>query len=132
VVGPGIPAGGGTSPLARACSSRPVPGTSDEVYFDRLEDQLNRLLESIDAATNAMRKVLDLQLNERAYVHSVVATIFVPLTFVTCFFGMNFGWMVDQVDSAVAFWLLGFIVPIATATLLWRLLVRPFIIGDPR
>ena len=29
-------------------------GTSDEVYFDRLEDQLNRLLESIDAATNAM------------------------------------------------------------------------------
>lgn len=53
-------------------------------------------------------------------------------SFVTGFFGMNFGWMVDQVDSAVAFWLLGFIVPIATATLLWRLLVRPFLKGDPR
>jgi hypothetical protein len=30
---------------------------------------------------------------------------------------MNFGWMVDRVDSPVAFWLLGFIVPIATAAL---------------
>jgi Mg2+ and Co2+ transporter CorA len=76
--------------------------------------------------------VLDLQLNERAYVLSIVATIFVPLTFVTGFFGMNFGWMVDQVDSAVAFWLLEFGIPIATAALLWRLLVRPFLIGDQR
>jgi Mg2+ and Co2+ transporter CorA len=45
--------------------------------------------------------LLDLQLNERAYVVSVVATIFVP--FITGFFGMNFGWMVDRVDSQVAF-----------------------------
>jgi hypothetical protein len=42
---------------------------------------------------------------------------------------MNFGWMVDRVDSPVAFWLLGFIVPIATGELSWRLLVRPFLIG---
>jgi magnesium transporter len=107
-------------------------GTAEEPYFDRLEDQIDRLLTSIDAAANAMGMVLDLQLNERAYVLSIVATIFVPLTFITGFFGMNFGWMVDRVDSAVAFWLLGFIVPIATATLLWRLLVRPFLKGDPR
>jgi magnesium transporter len=105
-------------------------GTPEEPYFDRLEDQVNRLLASIDAAANAMGTVLDLQLNERAYVVSVVATVFVPLTFITGFFGMNFGWMVDRVDSPVAFWLLGFIVPIATAALSWRLLVRPFISGD--
>jgi magnesium transporter len=107
-------------------------GASEEPYFDRLEEQVNRLLTSIDAAANAMGMVLDLQLNERAYVVSVVATIFVPLTFITGFFGMNFGWMVDQVDSQVAFWLLGFIVPIATAALCWRLLVRPFLKGDQR
>jgi magnesium transporter len=107
-------------------------GTTEEPYFDRLDDQVDRLLTSIDAAANAMGMVLDLQLNERAYVLSVVATIFVPLTFITGFFGMNFGWMVDQVDSAVAFWLLGFGVPVATAALLWRLLVRPFLIGDQR
>ena len=107
-------------------------GTGEEPYFDRLENQVDRLLTSIDAAASALGTVLDLQLNERAYVVSVVATIFVPLTFITGFFGMNFGWMVDQVDSPVAFWLLGFIVPIATATLCWRLLVRPFMAGDRR
>jgi magnesium transporter len=107
-------------------------GASDEAYLDRLDEQVNRLLTSIDAAANAMGMLLDLQLNERAYVVSVVATIFVPLTFITGFFGMNFGWMVDQVDSQIAFWLLGFIVPIATAALSWRLLVRPFLTGDRR
>jgi magnesium transporter len=107
-------------------------GASEEPYLDRLEDQIDRLLTSIDAAANAMGMLLDLQLNERAYVVSVVATIFVPLTFITGFFGMNFGWMVDQVDSQIAFWLLGFSVPIATAALSWRLLVRPFLTGDRR
>jgi magnesium transporter len=99
-------------------------GASEASYFDRLEDQVNRLLTSIDAAANAMGMVLDLQLNERAYVISIIATIFVPLTFITGFFGMNFGWMVDRIDSPVAFWLLGFTVPIATAALAWRFLAR--------
>ena len=61
---------------------------------------------------------------------SVVATIFVPLTFITGFFGVNFGWMVDHVDTQIAFWLLGFVVPAATAALSWRLLVRRFVMGD--
>ena len=107
-------------------------GASEEANLDRLEEQVSRLLTSIDAAANAMGMFLDLQLNERAYVVSIVATIFVPLTFITGFFGMNFGWMVDQVDSQLAFWLLGFIVPVATAALSWRLLVRPFLTGDRR
>jgi hypothetical protein len=42
-------------------------GTSEEPYFDRLGDQLDRLLTSIDAAANALGMVLDLQLNERAW-----------------------------------------------------------------
>jgi len=102
----------------------------EERYVDRLDEQADRLLGSIDAASNAMGMVLDLQLNERAYLVSVVATIFVPLTFITGFFGMNFGWMVDRVDTPVAFWLLGFVVPAVTAALSWRFLVRRFVIGD--
>ena len=111
-----------------------LPGfdTDDEPYFDRLDEELDRLLSSIDAAANAMGVLLDLQLNERAYVVSLVATIFVPLTFVTGFFGMNFGWMVDQIDTPVAFWLLGLIVPIAAGALSWRFLVRRFVMGDDR
>ena len=52
----------------------------EEPYLDRLDEQADRLLASIDAAANAMGMMLDLQLNERAYLVSVVATIFVPLT----------------------------------------------------
>jgi magnesium transporter len=104
----------------------------EERYLDRLDEQADRLLGSIDAASNVMGMVLDLQLNERAYLVSVVATIFVPLTFITGFFGMNFGWMVDRIDTQVAFWLLGFLVPAAAATLAWRLLVRRFVTGDDR
>ena len=79
-----------------------------------------------------MGMLLDLQLNERAYVVSVVATIFVPLTFVTGFFGMNFGWMVDHIDSPIAFWLLGMGIPIAAAAVSWRFLVRRFLMGEIR
>ena len=104
----------------------------EERYLDRLGEQADRLLASIDAASNAMGMVLDLQLNERAYLVSVVATIFVPLTFITGFFGMNFGWMVDRVDTQIAFWLLGFVVPAATVALSWRFLVRRFVMGDER
>jgi magnesium transporter len=77
-----------------------------------------------------MGMLIDLQLNERAYVVSVVATIFVPLTFITGFFGMNFGWMVDQIDSPIAFLLLAFLLPLATALVFWRLGVRRFLVGD--
>ena len=102
----------------------------DEPSFDRLSQQVNHLLVSIDAAANGMGMLLDLQLNQRAYLVSVVATIFVPLTFITGFFGMNFGWMVDHIGSPVAFALLGLVVPGATALLVWRLLVRRFLVGD--
>jgi magnesium transporter len=104
--------------------------TDSGPYFDRLDEQLDRLSASIDAAADAIGMLLDLQLNERAYVVSVVATIFVPLTFVTGFFGMNFGWMIDHIDSPIAFWLLGIAIPIATAALSWRLFLRQFLMGD--
>jgi hypothetical protein len=81
--------------------------TDDEPYFDRLDRQLNHLLASVAAAATAMGTLLDLQLNERAYVAGAVATIFVPLTFITGFFGVNFGWMGDQIGTQIAFWLLG-------------------------
>ena len=51
--------------------------------------------------------MLDIQLNETTFRLTVIATIFLPLTFLTGFFGMNFGWLVDHIDSAAAFWLLG-------------------------
>nr|WP_270041876.1 CorA family divalent cation transporter [Solirubrobacter ginsenosidimutans] len=102
---------------------------SDGPSFEQLREHVNRLLASIDAAANAMGMLLDLQLNQRAYLVSVVATIFVPLTFLTGFFGMNFGWMVDHTRSPSAFWLLGVAVPVVSGALLWRLLMRRMVTG---
>jgi magnesium transporter len=96
----------------------------DERYFDRIAEQVNRLLDAIDAAASAMATLIDLRLNETSYWLTVVATIFLPLTFITGFFGMNFGWMVDQIDGALAFWLLGVGTCLAGVALIWRLVVR--------
>ena len=119
--------------LARlAVEVRSLPGFdgADEAEFDRLDAQVDHLLASIDAAANGMAMLLDLQLNERAYLVSVIATIFVPLTFITGFFGMNFGWMVDRIDTEIAFWVLALAIPAATALVAWRVGLRRLLVGD--
>lgn len=99
-------------------------GADDEPYFERIAEQLNRLVDAIDAAADALAKGIDLRLNETTYWLTVVATIFLPLTFITGFFGMNFTWMVRQIDTALAFWLLGIGTLVVGVALIWRLVVR--------
>ena len=103
-----------------------LPGleADDERYFDRIGGQVNRLVDAIDAAGDALATVINLRLNETSYWLTVVATIFLPLTFIAGFFGMNFGWMVGQIDTQLAFWLLGIGTPVAGVLLIWRLIVR--------
>jgi magnesium transporter len=79
----------------------------NERYFERVFEQLNRVVDGIDAAADSMAQLMDLRMNETMYWLTVVATIFLPLTFLTGFFGMNFGWMVGRIDTEVAFLTLG-------------------------
>jgi magnesium transporter len=88
-----------------------------EQYFERIAGQLNRLVEGIDAAGDGLAKLIDLRLNETIYWLTVVATIFLPLTFATGFFGMNFGWMVARIDTLFAFIALGIAGPLLGAAL---------------
>jgi magnesium transporter len=98
-------------------------GADSEHYFERIDQQLIRMIAGIDAAADALAKLIDLRLNQTIYWLTVVSTIFLPLTFITGFFGMNFTWMVDQVDTALAFVLLGIGTPLL-AVALTVLLVR--------
>ena len=65
------------------------------------------------------------RLNRFAYRLTILATFFVIATLVTGFFGQNFGWLVDSIDSERDFWVYGvggLAVPLLTFGVLvwWR------------
>lgn len=75
--------------------------------FDRVGGQLDRVVDGFDAASQSLSSLIDLGINETTYRLTVVATIFLPLSFVTGFFGMNFDWLVTRIDTGAAFFILG-------------------------
>ena len=101
-------------------------------YLDRINQQLDRVVDGIDAAGQELSQSLEVQLNEITYRLTIVATIFLPLTFLTGFFGMNFGWMVGEIDSAPVFWLLGVGGCLTAVALILGFLARQGILTRPR
>ena len=93
-----------------------LPGLDDEArrYFRDVHDHLTRATEAVDIERDLLTGAMDVylssssnRLNVTVKQLTVIATIFLPLTFVTGYFGQNFGWMVDHVDSLAAFLALG-------------------------
>jgi magnesium transporter len=97
---------------------------ADNERFGEVGEKLNRLIEAIDATASALATQINLRQNETIYWLTVVATIFLPLTFLTGFFGMNFGWMVKQIHSQLAFWLFGVGSLVVGVAIIWRLVIR--------
>lgn len=95
-----------------------------ERYFERIYEQLNRVIDGIDAAADSMAKLMDLRLNETMYWLTVVATIFLPLTVLTGFFGMNFAWLVGRIDTALAFFALGIGGAVLATAITWMAVKR--------
>lgn len=83
-------------------------------YFRDIWDHLTRIAEQIDSYRDVLSSAMDVYLssvsnrtNDVMKQLTIIATVFLPLTFVTGFFGQNFGWLVQRIDTAVAFWGLG-------------------------
>ena len=93
-----------------------IPGleAGSRDYFRDVYDHLIRISELVDSYRDLLSGLTDVylttvsnRLNETMKQLTIIATIFLPLTFVTGFFGQNFGWMINHIDSPGAFLGLG-------------------------
>ncbi|HYZ81434.1 MAG TPA: magnesium transporter CorA family protein [Solirubrobacteraceae bacterium] len=80
--------------------------------------------ELLAEALNVYLQTTSNRLNEVATRLTVLATIFVPLTLITGFFGQNFGWLVAHIDSFASFLVLGLGGTVLPALLIWGWLRR--------
>jgi magnesium transporter len=83
-------------------------------YFRDVYDHLIRISDLIDSYRDLLSGATDLYLstvsnrqNDVMKQLTVIATIFLPLAFITGFFGQNFGFMVRHINAGWAFWALG-------------------------
>lgn len=92
--------------------------------IESLQDTAQHAVESYSALVATEQKSMINKL-------TVVASIFLPLTFLTGFFGMNFAYLFRAVQGPAAFWLLGIGLPVASLAValylvdrmgLWRIL----------
>jgi magnesium transporter len=73
----------------------------------RISDQIDSYRDLLAGTRDAYLSVVSNRLNQITKQLTVVATIFLPLSFIVGFFGQNFKWMVTNIDSAAAFFALG-------------------------
>ena len=85
-----------------------LPGMTEEHerYFRDIYDHLIRISDLIDTYRDLLTSSMDVflstvsnRLNVVMKQLTVIATIFLPLTFLTGFFGQNFGWLVRNITG---------------------------------
>jgi magnesium transporter len=79
-------------------------------YYRDVYDHIIRQYETVDSLRDLLTGAMDVylstvsnRLNMTVKALTVVASLFLPLTFLTGFFGMNFGWLVSRIGTGYAF-----------------------------
>jgi magnesium transporter len=110
-----------------ASGTRELPGLDTEArrYFRDVHDHLIRIAEQIDVERDLLTGAMDVylsnasaRLNATMKQLAVIATIFLPLSFVAGFFGQNFDWLVEHVSGWPQFLALGVGLQLLTLALL--------------
>jgi magnesium transporter len=100
-------------------------------YFRDVYDHLIRISDLIDSYRDLLSGATDLYLSTQANRQNevmkqltIIATIFLPLTFLTGFFGQNFAWLVRNIAAGWVFWVFGvgglFLSCVILAVYFWR------------
>ena len=105
-----------------------LPGFNEEGahdYFRDVYDHLLRIADSIETFRDELTSMLDVylsaqsnRLNQWITRLTVIGTIFLPLTFLTGFFGQNFGWLVRHINTFGDFVFFGIVVELVSIALL--------------
>ena len=96
-------------------------------YADQVDDFEHRLHERSLLLAHVMRDYTAGMAQHQSKQISrltVVSMIFLPLTFLTGVFGMNFDWMINHISSESAFVMLGLMLPALCAIITLALFVR--------
>jgi magnesium transporter len=106
--------------LAGGLAEMPGFTSDDERYFRDIYDHLIRISDLIDSYRDLLTGAMDVylstvsnRLNDVMKKLTVIATIFLPLAWITGFFGQNFGFMVRHIGSWEAFLVFGIGVELA-------------------
>jgi magnesium transporter len=99
-----------------AVSESGLPGMTPDAerYFRDLYDHLIRISDLVDSYRDLLSGAMDThlstvsnRLNEVMKQLTIIATVFLPLSFITGFFGQNFGWMIGHITGLGTFVVLG-------------------------
>ncbi len=85
-------------------------GADELPYYRDVYDHVARVVDQMDSVRELINNARDTHIamashrqNEVAKQLTIVATVFLPLTFITGFFGQNFGWLVNHITTAETF-----------------------------
>jgi magnesium transporter len=94
----------------------PIAGMTPDTerYIRDLYDHLIRISDLVDSyrdllggSLEAYMSMVSNRLNDQMKQLTIIATVFLPLSFLTGFFGQNLGWLVGHIGSLTAFLIFG-------------------------
>ena len=117
-----------------------LPGVDDEGqrYMRDLYDHVIRISDLVDGYRDLLSSVMDThlstvsnRLNVVMKQLTIIATVFLPLTFLTGFFGQNFSWLVGHIAGWWPFLIFGLGVEVVSAVALLYLFRARGWLGGP-